>query len=43
MSLAIDFKPRLVCLVGGNGSGKSTILNAISQLIDQSNVNKIFF
>ncbi|EKN3987217.1 TPA: AAA family ATPase [Yersinia enterocolitica] len=43
LSLSVDLKPGLICLVGGNGSGKSTILNTISQLVDQSNINKLFF
>ncbi len=34
LSLSIDLKPGLICFVGANGSGKSTILNVLSQVVE---------
>lgn len=43
LTLKLNLKPGLICIVGGNGSGKTTILSVISQLIEKSDINKIFF
>lgn len=43
LTLNLDLRPGLICIVGGNGSGKTTILNVISQLIEKTDINKIFF
>ncbi|WP_297486006.1 AAA family ATPase [uncultured Photobacterium sp.] len=42
-SMNFDLKPGLICLVGANGTGKSTILNAISLLMNPNKINTIFF
>ncbi|WP_114078280.1 AAA family ATPase, partial [Escherichia coli] len=42
LSLSIDLKSGLICFVGANGSGKSTILNVLSQVVEGSRIDKYF-
>lgn len=42
LSLSIDLKPGLICFVGANGSGKSTILNVLSQVVEGGRIDKYF-
>lgn len=43
LQMSLDIKPGLICFVGGNGAGKSTVLNVLSQLINKANIGRLFF
>lgn len=43
LEMSLDIKPGLICFVGSNGAGKSTVLNVLSQLINKANIGRLFF